>query len=76
MGAYLVVEQLAEPTEHCRENRVSTKDPHEKDSPGALPTKTPNKSPSGHSPRTFLLRPVQAWRPVKGPGFSQTVTFL
>lgn len=49
-GAYLVVEQLAEPTEHCRENHVSTKDPHEKDSPGALPTKTENKSLAGHSP--------------------------
>lgn len=36
-GAYLVVEQLAEPTEYCREDHVSTKDPHEKDSPGALP---------------------------------------
>lgn len=70
--AYLVVEQLAEPSEYCREKHVSTKGPHEKDSPGALP--------AGREQVTFWLElctlfPYQS-RPVKGPGLFQTVVFI
>lgn len=44
---YLVVEQLAEPGEHGREERVSTHGHCEAGSPGALPTKTARDEDSG-----------------------------
>lgn len=69
------MEQLAEPSEHCREKHVSTKGPHEKDSPGALPAKTENKSLAGRSP-VQSFHDQSGHRGIQGSGFFQTVAFV
>lgn len=66
--AYLVTEQLAEPSEYCREKRVSTKDPHEKDSPGALPAE---ERTSPWQVRALDIASMSSLGPWRGQGSSK-----